>query len=93
MNEEVDNLSRLWDKPGREKNSSDPLAYLNRSDRDDIDSMSKLWKSSESEPDVNEGVLKNVLCHNCRCGFETRAHDKDIKCPECGSNESLSIFT
>lgn len=93
MNDEVDNLSRLWDRPGHERISSDPLAYLNRSDQEDIERVSKLWKSAEEEPSVNEGILKQILCHSCRCGFESRAHDKDIRCPECGSNESLSIFT
>lgn len=92
MNEEVDNLSRLWDKPG-DYPKIDPMSVLSRSDREDIKLVESFWRNHEHEPSVNEGVMKNVLCHKCRVGFETKTHDRDIACPECGGNDSLSIYS
>ena len=35
--------------------------------------------------------LKSVVCNSCGHGFFTRAEDKNIRCPRCKSNKSLSI--
>lgn len=36
--------------------------------------------------------MKNCRCNKCKHKFISRAQIKNIKCPECGSNESLSIY-
>ena len=35
--------------------------------------------------------MKRVTCNKCGREFETVVRNGDIRCPGCGSNESLSI--
>lgn len=91
MNEEVENLGRLWPKPMDQK-KTDPLAFLSASDKEEIKRMESFWRSTEGEePEADEGVPKKVLCHKCRVAFESTEHDRQIVCPECKTNSFLSM--
>ena len=35
--------------------------------------------------------LKNITCNKCGFKFQTQRENKDIRCPNCKSKESLSI--
>ena len=39
-----------------------------------------------------EGI-KYVTCNKCKHKFESLAKNKNIRCPECKSNESLGILS
>lgn len=35
--------------------------------------------------------MKNVRCNICGWKFQTKAKNKNIQCPKCKSNKSLSV--
>ena len=35
--------------------------------------------------------IKNITCNKCDFKFQTQRENKDIRCPNCKSKESLSI--